>query len=206
LSWTIEKFEQAESVDAILLVVAEEDLIYTSEAIVDRFNFRKVEKIVPGGESRFESILRGLRAVPQETNLVFVHDGVRPLVSAADINKVAREAETFDAAILATRQAETLKRGEGGYVIATLDRERIWVAQTPQVFKYEAIISAYIQALDDDREFTDDAAVCEAYGISVRIVEGDSSNIKVTTPTDLELARQLLLQQEANVQEVGGNQ
>ncbi len=195
LSWTVEKFERCSSIDAILLVVAEEDLIYTSEAVVDRCNFQKVIKIVPGGRTRFDSILRGLRAVPEEANLVFVHDGVRPLVPVDDISRVGAEAEIHDAAILATQQVETLKRGEGGYVIATLDRERIWVAQTPQVFKYEAIISAYIQALDDDREFTDDASVCEAYGISVRIVEGNSCNIKVTTPTDLELARQLLLQE-----------
>jgi len=196
LSWTIEKFEQCASVDAIIIVVAEEDLIYVSEFVVDRYDFEKVVKIVPGGKTRFESILRGLRAVPEEANIVLVHDGVRPLVSAEDISKVAAEAEVFDAAILATRQKETLKRGEGGYVIATLDRDRIWVAQTPQAFKYEAIISAYIQALDDDREFTDDASVCEAYGISVRIVEGDPRNIKVTTPVDLELARQLLLEEE----------
>ena len=82
---------------------------------------------------------------------------------------------------------------KSGFIIATLDRDKIYIAQTPQAFKYEAIISAYIQALEQKRTFTDDAAVCEAYGISVRVVEGSSANIKITTPDDLELAKKLLI-------------
>ncbi len=167
-------------------------LNYTHEAIVDRFKYKKVERIVAGGKTRFDSILCGLRSVPETANLVYIHDGVRPLVSIAEIEAVGKEAEAFDAAILAMRQTETLKRIEDGFVIATLDRDKIWVAQTPQVFKYEAIISAYIQALESKRDFTDDSSVCEAFGISVRIVEGSTANIKVTTPEDLDLARKLL--------------
>lgn len=192
LAWTIDKFEQSASVDAIHLVVSGEDLHYTQESVVDRFKFKKVERIVAGGKTRFDSILCGLRSVPETANLVFIHDGVRPLVSIAEIDAVGKQAEAFDAAILAIRQTETLKRVEAGYIIATLDRDKIWVAQTPQVFKYEAIISAYIQALESKREFTDDSSVCEAFGISVRIVEGSTANIKVTTPEDLDLARKLL--------------
>lgn len=192
LAWTIDKFEQCPSVDAIHLVVSGEDLNYTHEAVVDRFKYKKVERIVAGGKTRFDSILCGLRSVPETANLVYIHDGVRPLVSIAEIEAVGKEAEAYDAAILAVRQTETLKRIEDGFVIATLDRDKIWVAQTPQVFKYEAIISAYIQALESKRDFTDDSAVCEAFGISVRIVEGSTANIKVTTPEDLDLARKLL--------------
>lgn len=192
LAWTIDKFEQCPSIDAIHLVVSGEDLNYTHEAVVDRFKYKKVERIVAGGKTRFDSILCGLRSVPETANLVYIHDGVRPLVSIAEIEAVGKEAEAYDAAILAVRQTETLKRIEDGFVIATLDRDKIWVAQTPQVFKYEAIISAYIQALESKRDFTDDSAVCEAFGISVRIVEGSTANIKVTTPEDLDLARKLL--------------
>ncbi|MGB5105344.1 MAG: 2-C-methyl-D-erythritol 4-phosphate cytidylyltransferase [Candidatus Zixiibacteriota bacterium] len=192
LAWTIDKFEQCPAIDAIHLVVSGEDLNYTHESVVDRFKFKKVERIVAGGKTRFDSILCGLRSIPETANLVFIHDGVRPLVSIAEIEAVGKEAETYDAAILALRQTETLKRIEAGFVIATLDRDKIWAAQTPQVFKYEAIISAYIQALESQREFTDDSSVCEAFGISVRIVEGSTANIKVTTPEDLDLARKLL--------------
>ncbi|MBK7092352.1 MAG: 2-C-methyl-D-erythritol 4-phosphate cytidylyltransferase [bacterium] len=192
LAWTIDKFEQCPSIDAIHLVVSGEDLNYTHEAVVDRFKYKKVERIVAGGKTRFDSILCGLRSIPETANLVYIHDGVRPLVSIAEIEAVGKQAEAFDAAILAVRQTETLKRIEDGFVIATLDRDKIWVAQTPQVFKYEAIISAYIQALESKRDFTDDSAVCEAFGISVRIVEGSTANIKVTTPEDLDLARKLL--------------
>ncbi len=193
LAWTIEKFEQSPVIDTIHLVVAGADLNYTYESVVERHGFKKVERIVAGGKSRFDSILCGLRSVPEDANLVFIHDGVRPLVSLEEIEAVGREAEAHDAAILAVHQTETLKRVEEGFVIATLDRDKIWVAQTPQVFKYEAIISAYIQALESKREFTDDASVCEAFGIGVRVVEGSAANIKITTTEDLELARRLLV-------------
>ena len=192
LAWTIDKFEQCPAIDAIHLVVSGEDLNYTHEAVVDRFKYKKVERIVAGGKTRFDSILCGLRSIPETANLVYIHDGVRPLVSIAEIEAVGKQAEAFDAAILAVRQTETLKRIEDGFVIATLDRDKIWIAQTPQVFKYEAIISAYIQALESKRDFTDDSSVCEAFGISVRVVEGSTANIKVTTPEDLDLARKLL--------------
>jgi len=192
LAWTIDKFEQCPAIDAIHLVVSGEELNYTHEAVVDRFKYKKVERIVAGGKTRFDSLLCGLRSIPETANLVYIHDGVRPLVSIAEIEAVGKQAEAFDAAILAVRQTETLKRIEDGFVIATLDRDKIWVAQTPQVFKYEAIISAYIQALESKRDFTDDSSVCEAFGISVRIVEGSTANIKVTTPEDLDLARKLL--------------
>lgn len=192
LAWTVEKFQECSLVDGIILVVGPGDLAYTREAIVDKFACSKVTEIVAGGETRFDSILNGLRAVPNNADLVFVHDGVRPFVTVEEIEKVGHSAAEHDAAILAIPQAETLKRVEGEFIISTLDRAKIWVAQTPQAFKYEAIISAYIQALELDREFPDDASVCEAYGISVRIVEGRRTNIKITTSEDLELARVLL--------------
>jgi 2-C-methyl-D-erythritol 4-phosphate cytidylyltransferase len=193
LVWTIEQFERTPCIDAIHLIVGSDYLAYAKEAIVDRYGLTKVTKIVQGGPSRFDSILCGLRSVPETANLVFIHDGVRPFVTPQEIERVGKEAQTFDAAILAVNQRETLKRVESGFIIATLDRDKIYIAQTPQAFKYEAIISAYIQALEQKRTFTDDAAVCEAYGISVRVVEGSSANIKITTPDDLELAKKLLI-------------
>lgn len=192
LAWTIERFEQTSCIDAIHLVVSPGDEKYASEAIVERHNLTKVRKVVAGGATRFDSILCGLRSLPESADLVFIHDGVRPFVTSEEIERVGKEAGTFDAAILAVKQTETLKRVESGFVIATLDREKIYAAQTPQVFKYVAIISAYIQALEQKRTYTDDAAVCEAFGISVRVVEGNASNIKITTPADLELAKKLL--------------
>jgi 2-C-methyl-D-erythritol 4-phosphate cytidylyltransferase len=193
LVWTIEQFQRTPCIDAIHLVVGPDYLIYAKESIVDRYGLTKVTKIVPGGASRFDSILCGLRTVPETANLVFIHDGVRPFVTPEEIERVGKEAQTFDAAILAINQRETLKRVESGFIIATLDRDKIYIAQTPQAFKYEVIISAYIQALEQKRTFTDDASVCEAYGISVRVVEGNSANIKITTPDDLELAKKLLI-------------
>lgn len=192
LAWTLEAFQRTVTIDKIIVVVAEGDTTYTRESIVERYGIDKVGDIVAGGPTRFDSVILGLRAVPNTANLVFIHDGVRPLVTPDDIQRVGQSAENSQAAILARPQAETLKRVEGDFIIGTLDRERIWVAQTPQVFKYDVIISAYLQAMEQDREFNDDASVCEAYGISVSIVEGSANNIKITTPKDLELARNLL--------------
>lgn len=192
LAWTLEAFDKATTVDKVILVVSEGDTTYAREAVVERFGIEKVSDIVAGGSTRFDSVTLGLRAIPNTADLVFIHDGVRPLITPELIDKVGRIADTSQAAIPAVQQAETLKRVEGEFIIGTLDRERIWVAQTPQVFRYDVIISAYLQAMEQEREFSDDAAVCEAYGISVKIVEGHSSNLKVTTPKDLELARVLL--------------
>ncbi len=192
LAWTLAAFEQAACIDAVILVVAEGDLTYAREAIVERCGSGKVREIIAGGPTRFDSVILGLRAVPNTANLVFIHDGARPLIHPDEIKRVGDVAEIAQAAILAIPQAETLKRVEGDFIIGTLDRSRIWVAQTPQVFKYDVIISAYLQAMEQEREFTDDAAVCEAFGISVRIVAGQHTNPKVTTPEDLDLARSLL--------------
>jgi 2-C-methyl-D-erythritol 4-phosphate cytidylyltransferase len=192
LVWTVEKFEQCGMIDAIILVVSANDISYVQESLVDRYSLDKVTAVVAGGATRFESILQGLKAVPETADLVFIHDGVRPLVTVEEIEAVGRLANEHDAAILAVPQRETLKRVEGGFVISTLDRGKIWVAHTPQAFKYEAIISAYIQGLEQGREFPDDASVCEAFGVSVRVVEGKRTNLKITTAEDLEFARILL--------------
>ncbi len=192
LAWTLAAFEQAACIDAVILVVAEGDLTYAREAIVDRCGLGKVQEIVAGGVTRFDSVILGLRTLPNTANLVFIHDGARPLIRPDEIKRVGDVAEIAQAAILAIPETETLKRVEGDFIIGTLDRSRIWVAQTPQVFKYDVILSAYLQAMEQEREFTDDAAVCEAYGISVRIVAGQHTNLKVSTAKDLELARSLL--------------
>ncbi len=192
LAWTIDKFEASEWIDSIIIVVADTDITYAREAVIDRFGFGKVTDVIAGGATRFDSILAGLKAVPDTADLVFIHDGVRPFVTVAEIEQVGRVAAAHDAAVLAVPQTETLKRVEGEFVISTIDRSKVWIAQTPQVFRYEAIISAYIQALEQDREFPDDASVCEAFGISVRVVEGSRTNMKITTPQDLEAARKLL--------------
>ncbi len=192
LAWTISRFEKAASVDQIVLVVPEESLLFTSEKVVDRYGFDKVVKIVPGGASRQESVRRGLERLSISTGLVAIHDGARPLTSPGDIDTVINLAAKERAAMLAIKTSDTVKRVEDGYILATLDRQRLYLAQTPQVFQYDLIIAAHRDCAKDETMFTDDASLIESRGFKVRVLEPTTTNLKVTTPEDLIMAEALL--------------
>jgi 2-C-methyl-D-erythritol 4-phosphate cytidylyltransferase len=194
LSWAVSRFEAAEKVDQIVVVVAEEYLLYTSEQVIDPFDFPKVTKIVVGGQTRRESVLKGLEALPISTEYVAIHDGARPLVSPADIDRAVETAISERATMLAARATDTIKRAREGFVLSTLERDSLYLAQTPQVFQYDMIMAAHKEAADSDEvnRFTDDAAMVEAHGFKVKIVESTGPNIKVTTRDDLVLVEALL--------------
>lgn len=193
LSWTVEKFERAESIDHIVIVTAEEYLLHTSQKVVDPYNFNKVTKIVKGGETRRESVINGLEALPLSTNFVAIHDGARPLVNPKDIDLVVATAQKERAAILAQQASDTIKRCAEGFILNTIDRRILFQAQTPQVFQYDLILNAHKEALaNDDQSPTDDALLIEEKGFKVKIVEPSTPNFKVTTPTDLYLAEKLI--------------
>ena len=177
-----------------MVVVAEEHLLYVSQKVIDPYAFAKVTKILIGGQTRSESVLKGLKALPLSTSHVAIHDGVRPLVRPDDIDRVVETAIEERAAMLAVPATDTVKRVEGGFVLATLDRDRLHLAQTPQAFQYDLIVEAYRQAAEanDPAIFTDDASLIEAKGFKVRVVEPSGPNIKVTTPDDLVLVEALL--------------
>ena len=187
LAWTIGQFEAAASIDSILLVVAEEQLLFASEKVIDPFRYRKVTRIVPGGSSRQESVLNGLERLPVSTELVAIHDGARPLTDPADIDSVVAVAAEHGAAMLAAGVTDTIKRAREGYVLSTLDRRELFLAQTPQVFGYDLIIEAHRRAAADGLEVTDDAALIEAAGFKVRLVESRRPNLKVTSRDDMEI-------------------
>ncbi len=192
LAWTISRFEKASSIDEIALVVAEDYMLYASENVVDKFGLNKVNRIVPGGETRQESVLKGLERLPISTQLVAIADGARPLTAPGDIDAVVAVAAKDQAAILAARTTDTVKRAEQGYVFATLDRRSLFLAQTPQVFQYDLIVEAHRQAAKSGDEFTDDASLIEARGFKVKIVEPTAINPKVTTPQDMLIAEAIL--------------
>ncbi|MBU0982596.1 MAG: 2-C-methyl-D-erythritol 4-phosphate cytidylyltransferase [candidate division Zixibacteria bacterium] len=189
LAWTISRFEAARLIDEIVLVVAEDYLLFVSERVVDPFGFRKVTKIVPGGDTRQESVRLGLERMPISTALVAIHDGARPLVTPADIDRVIEVAATDRAALLVQSVTDTVKRVEQGFVLATLDRKVLCQAQTPQVFQYDLIRKAHEDARESGESATDDTALIERRGFKVRAVESSSINLKVTTPEDLLIAR-----------------
>lgn len=148
-------------------------------------------RVVPGGEERGDSVRNGLLATPEDAPVVLVHDGARPFVSAEVITRVL-EAARSGAAIAAVPVADTIKEVDAdGTVRATPDRSRLWAAQTPQGFPRALLLDVHARADAEGFRATDDAALCERYGIPVRVVEGDPGNLKVTRPADLDIAEAL---------------
>jgi len=191
LAWTVGKFQRAEKIDEIALVVAEEFLLYANENIVNRHHLNKVSRIITGGDTRQESVRKGLLALPVSTGFVAIHDGARPLVHPDDIDRVTEKAHRERAAILARPIAETIKRVDNEFVLTTLDRSRLFLAETPQVFQYDLIMTAH-QKAEDGEAVTDDSCLVEKLGFKVRTVIPRAVNHKITTEDDLELVRILL--------------
>jgi 2-C-methyl-D-erythritol 4-phosphate cytidylyltransferase len=194
LSWTISRFEAAGAIDQVVLVVPEEYALYAGQEVVDPYGFTKVNRIVAGGPVRRESVLNGLDALPVSTEYVAIHDGARPVVLPSDIDRVVQVAISDRAALLAVRATDTVKRAREGFVLNTLERGSLFLAQTPQVFQYDLIMAAYKDAANDAdiAHFTDDASLVEARGFKVRVVEPTGPNLKVTTRDDLILVEALL--------------
>ncbi len=148
-------------------------------------------RVVPGGEERGDSVRAGLLATPEDAEVVLVHDGARPFVGAEVIARVL-EAARSGPALAALPVTDTLKEvGSDGVVVGTPDRSRFWQAQTPQGFPRELILAVHARAREEGVRATDDAALCERYGIPVRVVEGAAENLKVTRPADLAVAEAL---------------
>ncbi len=159
----------------------------------DELRRLRVTRVVEGGARRQDSAAAGFRALSPRVEVVLVHDAARPLVRTADAARVAEAAARDGAALLAVPLADTLKReGPGGRVAATLERTGLWRAQTPQGFRREVYAAALERAARDGAEVTDDAALVERAGGAVAIVEGDPSNVKVTTEADLRAAEGVL--------------
>lgn len=191
LTHTIDKFEKSSLVDQILVVVPQEFLNYTTDKIINQYDFKKVDKVVLGGETRQQSVKNGLEACPLNTDIVAIHDGARPLVSVNDINKVIETAMKEKAAILTSKITDTVKRVKNNYIISTLDRIDLFQAQTPQVFQYDVILNAH-KNYDGDETVTDDALLVEKKGFKIMVIEATSPNFKITTKDDLKLAELLL--------------
>jgi len=148
-------------------------------------------RVVIGGSTRGESALRGINAVSQSFGIAAVHDGARPLVTPRLIKEVTAAAEKFGAAIAAVKIRDTVKKEAGGFVAATLDRETLYSAQTPQAFDLRLYREA-AASVSDFGQLTDDSMLFEKIGVKVRVVPGDYSNIKITSPEDMIIAEGLL--------------
>jgi 2-C-methyl-D-erythritol 4-phosphate cytidylyltransferase len=155
-------------------------------------------KLVAGGAERTDSVRLGLETVPPEAAFVAVHDGARPLVSGDAISRVLAKAGARRGAVAARRVTDSLKEADSeGRVLRAVNRERLWRAETPQVFPRELIIDVHREAAAEGRHESDCAALCERYGVEVVLVEITEPNPKVTRPEDLELVEALIRRREA---------
>lgn len=189
---TAELFITRSDVCQCLIVVAPEDEELFRRRYTANIAFMNV-KIVLGGKERFDSVANALQRVAEEADFVAVHDAVRPCLQGEQIDAVFAAAAAVGAAILAVPVTDTLKRADAkGRIEATLPRDRLWLAQTPQVFRKDWLIEAYAKRGQLGQAITDDAQLVEAAGHPAQIVEGDPSNIKITTKADLQLAEAIL--------------
>lgn len=190
---TLRRFDEAASVGEVVVVAPAEDAD-AFRTLVEGFNLKKLARVVAGGATRTESVWRGLSAVNAgETEVVAVHDAVRPFVTAEEIDRTVASAREHGAAVLAARAVDTIKEAdESGRVSRTLERTRLWRALTPQAFRLGLLRRAYERALAEGFEATDCSALVERIGEPVRLVEGDPRNIKITTPEDFALAEMMM--------------
>ena len=188
---TLKAFEQCEGIEEIIVVIpAHESAGFLSFA--DKYDLRKLARVVPGGATRAESVLRGLEAVPEVTDIVAVHDGVRPFVTPDEITRTVEAAKLEGAAILVSSPVDTMKEVRDGVVVRTLNRAQLRNALTPQCFRYKLLRHAYEQTDVFDPELTDESSLVERLRVRVAIVEGSSRNIKITQPEDLAIAEAML--------------
>ena len=194
LSYSLDVFEKYEAVDEIVIVANPRDTEYCEKEIVKKFGYRKVKKVIPGGEQRQDSVWAGLMQLNRDTtDYVAVHDGARPLLTSALLSDLIRQAEEWGAAIPGVYVRDTLKMVDrDGFVGNTLDRSSTVFIQTPQVFRFQEIYQAYKMALEEGFKSTDDAALFEKYIGRVKVVPGNYNNLKITTPEDLIIAQSLL--------------
>jgi len=193
---TIRKFLHCPSVSEIVVALRGEDLDW-ARGLVHQDHPNKPVRFVEGGDSRQQSVENALEALTPETELVAVHDAVRPFIDSELVEKVIAEAAKSGAAIVGIVPIDTVKRVHKNKIRDTLPRENLVLAQTPQVFRFDLLKRAFENARRDSFQGTDEASLVERMDeVEVSVVQGSDRNIKITRPTDMDLAR-LFLSEEA---------
>lgn len=193
---TLTALERAQRVDSIVIATREEDLITVSQ-LCKTYGITKCTKVIRGGEDREHSVLLAALEAEPDTELLAVQDGARPLVSPVLIDRVIEAAQRCGAAAPAIPVKDTIKTvREDGAVEETLERSRLRAVQTPQVFEASLLKAALQAALEEGAVLTDDCSAVERLGKVVYLIEGEETNLKITTPTDLILAEALLVAEE----------
>jgi len=195
---TLRRLHTEEAVSEIIPVLREQD-IERGTGMISSYQFSKIKNIIPGGRERQDSINNALMFLHEERfellqdSIILVHDGVRPIIPEGTIEALIQSVQDADGAVPGIPPKDTLKRvGNKGIVISTINRDEIRAIQTPQAFPFTVLKKAYELAYRDNFYATDDAALVERMGGTVKVIEGSPSNIKITTPEDLEMVEYIL--------------
>lgn len=199
LYYSLHVFEQSETIDDIILVVGEGQESYCRSEIIEKYHLTKVKAVIPGGKERYVSVYFALKYMNEQKNvagaaaegIVFIHDGARPFVDEAMIQRAYCEASEQGACVVGMPVKDTIKIVDGeNFAKDTPDRRTLWMIQTPQVFKTSLAQKAYFKLMErKEIRVTDDAMVVEQMlAHPVKLVEGSYENIKITTPEDIDIA------------------
>ncbi len=194
LSYTLDKFEESEKIDEIILVVRPQDQKKIKQEIINKNFYSKVKLIIAGGSTRQESVYNGLMAIKEDDGIVLIHDGARPFLKEGMIVELIDMIGNFVGVIPAVPIVETVKKVILSNMMSdrTVDRNEFWTVQTPQAFQLNQIRDCYKKAIKDNILFTDDSSLFEYYGGKIAIIRGSDENIKITTKVDLMLAEALI--------------
>ena len=195
LIWALEVFDALPEIGEIIPVLKDGDMEAGAE-LLESYGIKKTRRIAPGGKERQDSVFHGLKLIDDRKCIVMVHDGVRPLIEPPVVSQAIRQLKDCDGVVVGVPVKDTIKEVSGGEVKRTLNRDTLWVVQTPQVFRYETLYSAYEKAAKESFYATDDSSLVERYGGKIRMVTGSYTNVKITTPEDLQVAEMFLAMRE----------
>ncbi len=188
LYYTLKSFENIESVDSVIVVCNDEEVEY-----IKSYGFTKVNKFADSGKERMYSVNNALKVLDDKTDVVIVHDGVRPFFDVNKIDELIKCANKDGGAIFAVKSTDTIKKVCGNVVLETVDRSNLYNVQTPQAFDKQILLDCYEKALKQNIFCTDDSMVVENFSeTNINIIESDYSNIKITTKIDLEIAKAII--------------
>jgi 2-C-methyl-D-erythritol 4-phosphate cytidylyltransferase len=193
---TLRKFSRCPSVRVAIVPMRKSD-ISSFEPVLEKEGLLGFARLVPGGIHRQDSVYCGFQEVDPETDVVVVHDAVRPFVEVQSISTIIAEAHSSGAAILALPCTDTIKQIDKTHVVATLPRDKIVLVQTPQAFRYRLLKEGFEKAQAENFYATDESCLVERLGHAVTVLRGSETNIKITKPADLPLAELLIRQEQA---------
>lgn len=199
LVYCLKVFNQSPTIDRIALVVPPGLENTVRKNIVQKYRLHKILNIVPGGKERIDSVWNGLQTLLisefgiQKSDLVLIHDGVRPFITETMIWDIVHAVKKTGAATIATKITDTVKSAKHNLIIDhTIPRDKLWCVQTPQGFRFSLLVKAYARAKKMNLSVTDDAGIMEQLGLPVRLVPGSITNIKITTRNDIKIAETIL--------------